>query len=103
MSECISKLNGLLITSELGVKPVFRWPNDVGVAGKTVSSSLRCDVMDELLVAAVRFKVTSHLLQTCVCFLYVYTMSNAHHVKSVIFRYCAVASSCSTFRSWCNG
>ncbi len=40
MFECISKLNGLLTTSELGVKPVLCWPADVGVVGKFVSSSL---------------------------------------------------------------
>lgn len=41
MFECISKLNGLLLASELGVKPVLLCrPADIGVAGKTGSSSV---------------------------------------------------------------
>ena len=98
MSECISKLNGLLITSELGVKPVFWWRDDVGVMGKTVSSwSLRCVVMMYgLLVAAVWTNTISFTYVDFFCFL-IYLVKCKHWnyiIKSVVFILYAVASSC---------
>lgn len=52
ISECTSKLNGLLTTSEVEMEPQFGCPVDVGVVGRTVCSlsSFEVDVVSATAV-----------------------------------------------------
>ena len=56
ISECTSKLNGLLTTSEVEMEPQFSCPVDVGVVGRTVCSSSSFEV-DVVSATAVLYEI----------------------------------------------
>ena len=56
ISECTSKLNGLLTTSE-EMEPQFGCPVDVGVAGRTVCSSSSFGEVDVVSATAVLYEI----------------------------------------------
>ena len=56
ISECTSKLNGLLTTSEVEMEPQFGCPVDVGVVGRAVCSSSSFEV-DVVSATAVLYEI----------------------------------------------
>ena len=57
ISECTSKLNGLLTTSEVEMEPQFGFPVDVGVVGRTVCSSSSFGEVDVVSATAVLYEI----------------------------------------------